>query len=369
MPRYIKDRLKQTYLALRKFLLFPFVLLRKTCVPTKEDINKILILRHDRIGDMALSTVIFKALKKNYPAAEIIVLASERNNEVIKNDPYVDEILVFKGLRWFMREIRNKDIDLAIDLFYTYELKQPFLTYISGAKYRVGFEEAGREVFFNIKGPKMYPRRHMIDHMFELIDTLGVDVKEKEPQIYLSNDEIKWAKDLLASKGIKEGDFKIAIHPGAYYPSQRWSAEGFADVTRKLVEKTGIKVILFGDKTEEAILRKIKKNIGRGDIPTFYGVNLRQFIALLSQCNLLLCNNSGALHIACALKIPTVSTMGPTDPILWWPVGENHSVIRKDLSCSPCDLAICKRHYCMKQITTEDIMHAVETEIDRIKKK
>lgn len=364
-----KNCIKQIYLAIRNFLLSPFLFFRKTHVPKKEDINEILFLRHDRIGDMVLTSGIFKGLKRKYPGAKIIVLASGRNRDVIQNNPYIDEILIYRGLRWFIQEFRKKHIDLAVDLFYTYELKQPFLAYISGAKYRMGFEEAGREIFFNIKGPKIYPRRQMLDHIFELVDVVGIDVKNSEPQIYLSEDEIRRAKDFLISKSIEPDDLKVAIHPGAYYPSQRWAAEGFAEVAKKLTKKDGVKVILFGDKKEEGLLRRIENDVGGKDIKMFSDLGLRQFISLLSQCNLLICNNSGALHIASALKIPTVSTMGPTDSILWWPRGENHIVIKKDLSCSSCNLAICNRHDCMKLITVDEVMQAVETQIKRLRER
>jgi ADP-heptose:LPS heptosyltransferase len=102
---------------------------------------------------MALSTPLFKALKTRYPDAEITVLASESNRDILQNNPNVDEILIYKGLLDFINETRKKHFDMAIDLFLTHDLKQASMTYLSGAKYRLGFEDSGREIFFNVRCP------------------------------------------------------------------------------------------------------------------------------------------------------------------------------------------------------------------------
>lgn len=114
---HFKDSLKTVYLKIRRILLSPFLFFRKTHVLNDEDIKNILFLRHDRVGDIVLSTAVFKALKRKYPLARLTVLASERNHEIIQNNPNVDEILIYKGFGWFIKEIRVRNFNLAIDLF------------------------------------------------------------------------------------------------------------------------------------------------------------------------------------------------------------------------------------------------------------
>jgi len=94
-------------------------------------------------------------------------------------------------------------------------------------------------------------------------------------------------------------------------------------------------------------------------------LGLRGVMAALNRCNLLLCNNSGPLHVASALGVPTVSTMGPTIPHLWWPIGGIHTVLRKDLPCSPCQRGRCKWHDCMKLITVDEITGAAKAQIEK----
>lgn len=361
MQYRIKNFLKGTYLNIRKILLIPFLFLRRLLSVNDKEIGNILFLRHDRIGDMVLSTPAFKALKRNYPNARITVLASERNQEIIQNNPNVDEIIIYGGLYRFVKEIRNKWFDLAIDPFNTYEFKQAFLSYLSGARYRIGFEDAGREIFFNIKGPGLYPVKHLVEHMLELVSYLGCDVSGCEPEIFITDEEREWALRFLLDKKIDLDKPTIAIHPGGYYETQRWHPERFGLAAKELVQGLRVNIIVFGDKSEVSILNRIKE-ICDGIVITS-GINIRQLMAILSRCTLFLGNNSGPLHIAAAIGLPTVSIVGPTAFPLWRPYGKNHIVLRKDLECSPCNLADCKEHKCMEMITVDEVIEAVKKQL------
>jgi ADP-heptose:LPS heptosyltransferase len=89
-------------------------------------------------------------------------------------------------------------------------------------------------------------------------------------------------------------------------------------------------------------------------------------MAYLSRCQLLICNNSGPLHIASGLGVPTVSTMGPTVPQLWRPLGKDHIVIRKGLACSPCSKGVCRSHECLESISVAEMEKAVESLLERL---
>jgi lipopolysaccharide heptosyltransferase II len=364
----LKSLVREIYIQIRTTLLHPFLLLRKTEALSKDTIRRILFLRHDRIGDMVLSTIALKALRKGYPQASITVLTSERNYQILKHNPNVDEILIYKGIPWFIREIRPRSFDLVIDPFLTYEMKQAAMTYLAKGRYRIGFEQAGREVFFNLKCPVAYPPKQMVDHLLDLVESTGGKRAGCEPEVFLCDTEIAWATKALADKGISANELAIAIHPGAHYPSQRWPAERFGEVARRILHQGSGKVILFGSSEERGFLEVVTKIAGV-DIPIFFNGNIREFIALLNRCDLLVCNNSGPLHIAAALKIPTVSIIGPTVTPLWLPYGENHVVINKSLPCSPCDRAVCNDHECMVSITVDEVFAAIKSQIARMSSK
>jgi lipopolysaccharide heptosyltransferase II len=357
-----KTLLKKPYLRMRRMFLFPLGLLNRKSPLKKDEIKRILLLRHDRVGDMVLSTPVFRALKTEYPDAKITVLASENNHDILQNNPNVDEVLIYKGMRSFMSEVHKKNFDMAIDLFLTHDLKQPFMTYISGAKYRLGFEDSGREIFFNMRSPSTLPQKRMVEHLSDLAVAAGAETVDSEPEIFLSEEEKKWALSLLSDMGLEES-LIIAVHPGAFYPSQRWPAERFGESARQIIEHCRTAIFIFGGKNERHLLEKIR-NIAGDRSHIFCGLPLRQFMALLNCCSLLICNNSGPLHIASALRIPTVSMTGPTVVPLWLPPSENHIAVNKELQCSPCNRADCRDHSCMEQISVKEVMSEVSRQCE-----
>src|SRR3990167_2401678 len=100
MQYRLKDSLKEVYLNIRVMLLSPFLLFRKIRIPEKKEIKTILLLRHDRVGEM--------------------VFSSQRNYGIIENNPNVDEILIYNGIGWFIKEVRKRGFDLVIDSFLDY---------------------------------------------------------------------------------------------------------------------------------------------------------------------------------------------------------------------------------------------------------
>jgi lipopolysaccharide heptosyltransferase II len=360
--------LKKSYLKARKNLLWPLLFLKKIQDISKEEIRNILFLRHDRIGDMVLSTAALRSLKKAYPEARITVLASERNQEILTHNPHVDEILIYQGILWFMKTIRPRGYDLVIDPFLTYELKQAFMTYLAGGKYRIGFEKAGREIFFNLRSPTVLPPKRMVNHLLDLVGAVGGESAGCVPEVFLSDNELQWASQTLAAKGIKPEELTIAIHPGAYYPSQRWPAERFGALIKRIIEHLRAQVILLGSPDEKELVKVVQEKLKvRKGVQDFSGYRLRELMALLSRCDLLVCNNSGPLHIASALEVPTVSMIGPTVTPLWLPYVEHDMVIHKKLPCSPCNRAVCEDHTCMETIMVDEVFEAVQSQIARLR--
>lgn len=372
-------KIENLYLTLRNLIfgcLRPF-----TKTYTKKDlsdanIKNILVIRLDRIGDMVMTTPIFRALKEKWPDAQITVLANPVNRNIVINNPFIDCILVYdrenkhkslKSRLTFLRSVRESEFDLVIDPYLDYELNTSFITRIVGSKYRLGFEFAGKELFYNIRYasntfPVSTDKKHMVDYNLGLIGCIGVKANKKQPEIFLSADDKVNASRILEKAGVNPESKIIGIHPGGNYESQRWPVERFATISDHLIASYGIKVILFGSQDEKHLISEFRDSADKNPI-ILDNLNLREFISVLSHCNLFLCNNSGPLHIATALNIPTVSTMGPTIPFHWWPRGDNHIVLRKDLDCSPCKKGICETHECMELISTDEFLATVTTQL------
>jgi ADP-heptose:LPS heptosyltransferase len=228
----------------------------------------------------------------------------------------------------------------------------------------VGYNSYGRGFLFNRGVKNEKEPLPIVDELLNIIKSISLDTKDKILKISPSKEAKETIRKFLRERDVKDEDLLIGIHPGSNYPTQSWLKERFAEVADKVTEKYKARVVLIGGpKDKELIIRITKDMINRPLI--FFNRPIRELLALIQLCHLLICNNSGPLHLATALRTPTVSTMGPTIPERWWPYGQGHVVIRRDLSCMPCNDATCKLKTfdCMRLITVEEVLEATEQQI------
>ena len=364
----VKSILKPIYLNARGFALktIGLLLFQKNIIPLLRNIESILFVRVDRVGDMALSTPALRAIKAALPHVRLTVMASPANAPILKNNPAVDEVIVYDrsaslfNKMKFIKGLRSRHFDLAIDPYTDYELKTAGLAGVSGAAYRIGYAAFGREIFFNCPSPKIEGKKHFVDGALDLLKGIGIPSENRSPAIYLGADEQAWAGQWLQENGL-QGKKIVAIHPGAYYETQRWLPEHYAELILLIRRQTQTEVILFGGPSDAEVVNDITSKIN-ADVCVCIQDDLRKFFALISQCHMLICNNSGPLHCAAALNIPTISFMGPTVKELWMPVGEPHRVLRKDdLICIGCNLGYCKTntHDCMRLIMPDEVVKMI----------
>ena len=367
----MKATLKNIYLNLRKYLLRALAIFishkKFPDVGSGQDIEKVLFIRIDRIGDLVLSTPALRALKQAFPHSELVVLASPSNNPLIFNNPNVDHLVVYDRQGRLIdrikviQKLRESGFDLAIDPYADYELETALIAFFSGAKKRVGYASYGREVFFNINSPKIKVNQHFVDLTLGIVKSLGIKANGKKLEIFLADDEKKWAKNSLKERGVG-GKPIVGIHPGGYYESQRWLPERFSELVNYLQQGRESDPIIFGGPRDKELINRICSMVN-SEVLTYMTTDLRLLTALVSCCCVLVCNNSGPLHIAVALNIPTISFMGPTDKNLWMPIGDIHKVLRMDdLTCIGCNLGYCKikTHDCMRLITPSMAIEAIE---------
>lgn len=362
---------------------------KKVAVPIK----KILIIRIDRIGDFVLSLPTIKALKENFKDANITIVVSEYLKDLAESCKYINSVLVYNKNSsllkkiLFFKNLKNHSFDLTINMHSDYKIETAILAYASCAPLRVGFSSGYREIFFtnSIEYHGDEQKKSFVDIIYNLLSTIDIIGKSEDPELVPSLESEKKITIFFKESKIypidpKKRCFIIGLAPGGFYESQRWSVERFAKLANLIREKFNVKFIIFGSKDETELV-KILNNKIFGTVPTQQQVgcpvdspnilsvtdfSVSEIVALVSKLDLLICNNSGPLHIASALSIQTVSTMGPTDPYLWIPRGDKNIVIRKDLSCSPCNKGKCKTHECMELITVEEMFKAVETQVKKM---
>jgi heptosyltransferase-3 len=341
--------------------------------------KRILVIKLRHIGDVLLTTPVFKALREKFPEAFIAALVNKGTEAVLEKNPYVDQIITYdRGIKKlpfldryaeemrFINFIRKLKFDTTIDL--TGGDRAAIISYFSRAKRRIGISARGflgKKHFytdiFEIDGNK-----HTVLQNFDLLEKMGIKTIKPEVTLNVTEDEKKWAKNLIQPFT----HYKVVhIHPTSRWLFKCWRDEHMAEVIKWLIDK-GCKVVLTAS-AEEKELRKIDTIISY--LPAFSEANrqpaplinlagkltLRQLIAVSSVCNLYFGIDTAPMHIAAALGKPVVALFGPSGAFHWGPwdneanetpyekrngiqkFGKN-VVIQRDWICIPCGRDGCE---------------------------
>jgi ADP-heptose:LPS heptosyltransferase len=188
-----------------------------------------------------------------------------------------------------------------------------------------------------------------------LLEHIGNLAIVRQPSLLVTKEEDQNARQYLATLGVAEGEFLVGIHPGARNAMRQWGDANFAALVHRLQAQFLLKVLWFQDPNQ-----KIEGFDGSQVLPL--ALPLRQFMAVLQRCQLLICNDSGPMHIATALGIPVVAIFGPTEPAWFGPLGPNNRVvIQPGFWCRPCfDYCVFDEPYCMRVITVNSVFAAAE---------
>jgi ADP-heptose:LPS heptosyltransferase len=326
-----------------------FVLRRRHRPPPPSRVGRILAVRTDRLGDMTLTTPALIDLRAHFRQAEITVLAPAAPLALLAEHPAVDRLVPLDA-RGLPPELVGR-FDLAVDFSSDTSLRGAMLAGRSRARWRIGLRGGGRQAFFNVAGPPADRARHVADLACDLVRALGAEPRATRPVLHLSAAERGEAAARLAGLGAAAP--RVAVHPGGAYPSQRWAPERFAEVIDWLTARAGAACVVVCGPGEEDLVERICA--ATPDALAAGPLTVRGLMAMLGACELFLGGNSGPLHIAGALGVPTVSVMGPTDPRRFAPRGPADRVVRLDLPCSPCNRGRCWHHTCLRGVEPGEV--------------
>jgi ADP-heptose:LPS heptosyltransferase len=300
-------------------------------------LTRILVVELWNIGDVILTMPFLAQLRAIFPDAEISLLARPYAAEILAGTGLVDHFIEaeltwkrerhhnpfgynWRELRRVVSDLRRESFDLAFQC--RPHVREYVLLGLSGAQRRVGWRKRiwDRALTDPISSPE--PGRQKKDAWLRLLQPFGGPRAIEQPHLLVTRSERDWAEDFLTGKGVASTSRLVAIHPGASIPEKRWPLAGFAEVARELGGRSGTKVLAFADQEGYgSSLNQIE-----GVVPVREG--LRRMIALLDRCSLLICNDSGPMHIAAALGVSTVAVFGSGIDSRFAPLGnQNESVI------------------------------------------
>lgn len=330
--------------------------------------KNILVRAPNWIGDAVMCLPAIECLKALYPSSRVTVLTKGRAVPVFENNPAVSDTLEYDdqglhsglGGRFKLRgELRQKGFDLAV--LFQNAFDAAFLSFISGIPERVGYGTDMRSKLLTrvIPVTKEIKKKHQVYYYMNIVEFIGGACGPPRPRIYISKEENAWADNFMSANGL-EGSRMAGAAPGASYgPAKKWEAERFAETLKELSRTYGLVPMIFGGPEDTAVCREVSRGM-RGKYLDLSGrVTLRQFMALLSRLSVFITNDSGPMHLASALNVPTVAIFGSTDPVLTGPLGEDSRVVSNHTECSPCFERTCRyKHYDCLSIEAGTVLKA-----------
>ena len=325
---------------------------------------KILIRGPNWVGDAVLAIPALKAVRRRYPEAEITLLVRPWVAGLFTSAPFIDKLWSENkptGLAdWsrILREIRDRDFDLALLLPNSFE--SALMMFLGRVPRRIGYATDGRRWMLTNSVTPDHGSQHQMDYYLNLVKMLNANTDCPSLEIQASPEERADARKLLRAEGIAAGARYLVLNPGAAYGSaKRWHEDRFAVVADTLAGELGLDVALIGSEAERAIAEQIQDRMKTKAAVLSGKTSLETLIGVLAESSLLITNDSGPMHIAAALGVPTVAVFGSTDDTVTGPCGPRTRVVKHAVECSPCLLRECPiDHRCMNAINAEDVCRA-----------
>ena len=352
-----------------------------------DKVERILVFAYHGLGNFIMYTPALKLLRERYPGARIDLQVGNNTGceEVLAGSALFDNIynLPFSaGIRaWLARAeaIRNTRYDLTINEFHSHSWPLALLIAASGAPFRLGHVTSpgwsrrfSRYSFvFNLP-VAMREDEHEIERYIDLVAAAGARAAaahDASTFIHLTEEDRAFARQFLERGAPGPARAIIGFQPGTSLSMRwkQWPIERYREVIGRVVaDSPDSHIVLFGSALEEEMIREMARGL-TGRISIAAGqTSIKQVAALIEQCDLLVCNDSGLMHAAVAVGTPVAAIYGPTDFRRTAPLGDRHTVIRHELPCSPCfklegddQVHACPHHDCLMTITSEEVLKAI----------
>lgn len=351
----------------------------------------ILIVKLSALGDVVHTLPALNALRRHYPNAQISWLVEPAARDILADHSALDHVLVwqrrdveaalttgrwltawrvFNGLR---RQVRRERYDLIIDFQGLF--KSGLWVGLARGGRKVGFGRGmersaeGGHVFLNEPVPALSMDIHALDRNLRLLEAIGIPPEPAEYKFPVGGPARAQLESQLREWNIAAAARIVAIHPMTRWPTKLWLNDRFAMVADRLIAD-GLKVVFTGGPADQAALDEIANQMKSPMRRLDHRGGLKLLAALHERACAVVSTDTGPMHIAAALGTPVVALFGPTSPHRTGPYGEQHIVLRAGVPCSPCFSKSCKTKVvepmaCMKLLTTDAVIEAVQRQIRR----
>ncbi len=355
------------------------------------EVERILVVRGDKIGDVILITPTLKALRSIQPKAKISVCVRSAVKDVLKGNPNVSELLVFEeldrggilGLFRMVLAMRRKRYQVSVIMQGNFRIA--FATFLAGIPFRIGgLSKWWSWIFLNmgIRQNRSNVEMHEADYNLQLLRDLGVVVAHHRyrPEITVDPAQKIRVASIFEEKNISSNFPLVAIHPGMAGSALNWPEKYYVQLGRRLVRKYNI--LITGGPDEKDLVDRVYEKIeqvhsyesGTPVLSKYLGTeSLGEFIAVISSCDAIVVPSTGPMHIAVGVGTRVVTLFSPIrvqSGMRWGPYGISHgtnlgvssqdksTILVPDVNCAEgfkCAGASCIYYSCMPRISIEDV--------------
>ncbi len=330
---------------------------------------KYLLIKLRYIGDSLLTTPVARVIKRGSRDSYVAFLVNKGTEELLYFNPSIDRIYTFSkdsSLRAkisLIKDIRREKFDVCID--FTSSDRGAFFAFLSGAKLRIGFYGGSllRDKLLYTSAVRLPSiNMHQIEKNLFLLNELGIKSSIEKPEIFLKEEELEKGKTILINSGWNGQTPYVIFHPEARRWYKSWPAENFALLGDLVKNNFNIDVVICGGRDDTVKAEYIAKMMKEKSINIAGKTSIRELASIIKGATLFVGNDSAPMHISYSLDVPTIALFGPTDWESWHPVGNNHAIFSKDVSCRPCGHSRdCDKGEmnCMRLISVEEVFSKV----------
>ena len=344
---------------------------RKCWFPKDFAPKRILVVKLDHLGDVLLATPVFSNLRQAYPNAELHALTGAWSRVVLERHPDVGKVIEYNSPTFcrtgkptslketfqLYRQLRHEKYDLMVELRSDWRIV--WFSFLRLTPKRL--DRASLQVA-NKLGSVQFSGTHETTRNLDVLKQAGIATPVQTTTFSVPAKDKEWASDFLTAHQIGREQPLIAIHPGSPIALKRWLPERYAELADWLIARKGARVLFVGVKDEIQIITEIQERMQGESINVAGETTLTQLASILHTCKVFIGNDSGPMHLAAAVGIPTIGLYGPGDPTRFGPVGEKCQTIRMKLDCPPCSGTTCRfgADGCMSKIQVTDVIQVLK---------
>jgi ADP-heptose:LPS heptosyltransferase len=320
----------------------------------KDHIKSILLISLSNLGDIILTTPVLQKLTGEFPKASIDVICGAPGEDIFSKHSAVREVIVTKKHRSLtsrmrdIRDLRKKHYDIVVDL------KLTLMPLLLGSSFSAGgFSQAmcGRD--------KTVIQHKREEHLSRILG-LGVDIANPDFFVPVTIYDCRHIDEILKGSGDKN---IVVLNPGSKSHLKRWDAAKYAELSDKLVRDLGCQILIAGDKDDRKVVDLLLSR-AKEPVKDICGkTSIGELMELMRRVSLVVTNDSAPLHMASAVNAPTIAIFGPSDDQKYGPLSERSKVVKPEVPCRPCEMALCAagpEAGCISRVTVEEVFLAAK---------